>query len=111
MYFRSLLVFSEGTTKRKELHGTTCVSALSGRWALQNDGITLQGYKLKFSCNLDGQIYAAFVLLIHETLDEDVAHREMDLYLLDKTVKAYTTPCGSVALSSEQVSIRNSFSY
>ncbi|WOL09052.1 endoribonuclease [Canna indica] len=92
-----------GTTKRKELHGTTTVHVMSGTWIHQNDGISLQGYKLKFSCNHIGQNYSAFILLIDTILDEDVACMEMDLYLVDKMVKAYISPCGPVALDKEQV--------
>ncbi|PNT71104.1 hypothetical protein BRADI_2g23187v3 [Brachypodium distachyon] len=40
-----------GTTKRKELHGTTRVCALSGTWASKRTVIKLQGYKLNFSCD------------------------------------------------------------
>ncbi|KAG6498755.1 hypothetical protein ZIOFF_038477 [Zingiber officinale] len=91
------------TTKRKELHGTTVVTAMSGRWALQNAGITLQGYKFIFLCNQPGQNYSPFVLLIDANLDQDVACMEMDLYLRNKMVKAYISPCGLVSLDKEQV--------
>lgn len=92
-----------GTTKRKELHGTTTVYAMSGTWAHEKAGVTLQGYKLNFTCDRVGQNYAAFVLLIDTILDEDVASVEMDLYLVDKTVKASVSPCGPIQLDMEQV--------
>ncbi|CAL5339119.1 unnamed protein product [Camellia sinensis] len=41
-----------GTTKRKELHGTTCVHALSGTWGLKPDGTVFQAYRIHFTCNI-----------------------------------------------------------
>ncbi|URE47590.1 Ribonuclease III domain [Musa troglodytarum] len=92
-----------GTTKRKELHGTTMAHAMSGTWAHQNDGIILQGYKLNFSCNRIGENYSAFILLTDAILDQDVACKEIDLYLIDKMVKADISPCGPIALDKKQV--------
>ncbi|THU52369.1 hypothetical protein C4D60_Mb10t03280 [Musa balbisiana] len=92
-----------GTTKRKELHGMTTAHAMSGTWAHQNDGIILQGYKLNFSCNRIGENYSAFILLIDAILDQDVACKEIDLYLIDKMVKADISPCGPIALDKKQV--------
>ncbi|XP_064986291.1 endoribonuclease Dicer homolog 3a-like isoform X1 [Musa acuminata AAA Group] len=91
-----------GTTKRKELHGMTTAHAMSGTWAHQNDGIILQGYKLNFSCNRIGENYSAFILLIDAILDQDVACKEIDLYLIDKMVKADISPCGPIALDKKQ---------
>ncbi|XP_020097206.1 endoribonuclease Dicer homolog 3a-like [Ananas comosus] len=92
-----------GTTKRKELHGTTTISAMSGTWAHQKAGVTLQGYKLEFQCDKVGQNYSNFVLLIDATLDEDVASLELNLYLLDKMAKATVSRCGPIELGMEQV--------
>lgn len=92
-----------GTTKRKELHGTVSISALSGDWANQKVSITLQGYKLNFLCNKVDQKYSSFVLLIDAVLDKDVACVDMDLYLVDKMVKAFVSPCGPIHLEAEQV--------
>ncbi|XP_072998886.1 endoribonuclease Dicer homolog 3a isoform X1 [Typha latifolia] len=93
-----------GTTKRKELHGTTTISAMSGTWAHhQKAGIILQGYKLEFACDQVARSYSNFVLLIDATLDKDVAHLEVNLYLVDKMVKASVSPCGSIELDMGQV--------
>ncbi|XP_008793257.2 endoribonuclease Dicer homolog 3a-like [Phoenix dactylifera] len=92
-----------GTTKRKELHGTTTVCALSGTWAHEKAGVTLQGYKLNFTCDKVGQSYCDFVLLVDARLDEDIASTEIDLYLVDKIVKASVSPCGLIQLDMEQV--------
>ncbi|XP_039124414.1 endoribonuclease Dicer homolog 3a-like isoform X1 [Dioscorea cayenensis subsp. rotundata] len=92
-----------GTKKRKELHSTATISSLSGTWANKRDGIILQGYNLTFSCDLVGQYYCSFILLVDAILDEDVACTEMDLYLLNKMAKAYVRPCGPVTLDMEQV--------
>ncbi|XP_042485493.1 endoribonuclease Dicer homolog 3a [Macadamia integrifolia] len=93
-----------GTTKRKELHGTAMVRALSGTWGGKPDGVILQAYKINFSCNLVGEFYSGFVLLIDSKLDNDVANAEVELYLIpDKVVKSSVSPCGEVHLDAEQV--------
>ncbi|XP_077233980.1 dicer-like 3 [Tasmannia lanceolata] len=93
-----------GTTKRKELHGTSIVRALSGTWAHRpNGGVTLQAYKINFSCDRVGEHYSGFVLLVEATLDDDVANTEVDLYLVDKSVKSSISSYGQVHLDSEQV--------
>lgn len=94
---------SEGTTKRKELHGTTFVHALSGTWAHKPDGVTLYAYKISFICNVAGQNYCAFVLLVEAELDNDVASAEVKLHLVDKMVESSISPCGQVHLNSDQV--------
>ncbi|CAL5419477.1 unnamed protein product [Camellia sinensis] len=65
---------SAGTTKRKELHGTTCVHALSGTWGLKPDGTVFQAYRIHFTCNIPGVHYSSFVLLIDSKLDDDVGN-------------------------------------
>ncbi|CAL5411696.1 unnamed protein product [Camellia sinensis] len=60
----------DGTTKRKELHGTTCVHALSGTWGLKPDGTVFQAYRIHFTCNIPGVHYSSFVLLIDSKLDD-----------------------------------------
>ncbi|KAJ6793943.1 endoribonuclease Dicer-like protein 3a [Iris pallida] len=92
-----------GSTKRKELHGTTKVCALSGSWMHQKTGVTLQGYKLTFSCDRVDQKYSNFVLLMDTTLDKDVSSLDIDLYLVEKMVKASVSPCGPIELNAEQV--------
>ncbi|KAK7256023.1 hypothetical protein RIF29_29454 [Crotalaria pallida] len=93
----------EGTTKRKELHGTVCIRALSGTSAASQTGATFHAYKLDFSCNIIEEIYSGFVLLIESELDDDVGNIEIDLYLISKTVKAHVSSCGKVYLDSKQM--------
>jgi hypothetical protein len=93
----------EGTTKRKELHGTTGVRALYGTWALEKNVVKLQGYRLKFSCNQVGQRYSDFVLLVDATLEIEGDNLDIDLYLHDKMVKASVAPCGLLELGVQQV--------
>ena len=97
----------EGTTKRKELHGTTSVHALSGTWANKDDDVILKAYKMIFSCDQAAQKYSSFVLLIDVTLDDDVGNLEIDLYLVDKVVKSSVFPCGEVHLDSDEVQLIN----
>ena len=97
------LVVFEGTTKRKELHGTTQTRALSGTWGEKLDGTIFQAYKIDFSCNIVDELYSGFVLLVESKLDDDVGNIEMDLYLISKFVKACVSSCGQVCLDSEQV--------
>ncbi|KAF8393640.1 hypothetical protein HHK36_021886 [Tetracentron sinense] len=93
-----------GTTKRKELHGTTIVCALTGAWGDEPNGITLQAYKIDFSCNLAGECYSGFVLLIEAKLDDDVSNAEVELYLIpNKLVKSSVSPCGQINLDAEQI--------
>lgn len=97
------LVVFEGTTKRKELHGTTQTHALSGTWGDKLDGAIFQAYKIDFSCNIVDELYSGFVLLVESELDDDVGNIEMDLYLVSKFVKTCVSSCGQVSLDSEQV--------
>ncbi|KAJ8750873.1 hypothetical protein K2173_016054 [Erythroxylum novogranatense] len=92
-----------GTTKRKELHGTTLIRALSGNWIDNLDGATFYAYKFHFSCNVKSEIYSGFVLLIESKLDDDVGDIEFDLYLIGKMVKATVSSCGQVYLDAEQM--------
>ncbi|KAL7196180.1 hypothetical protein ACSBR1_036234 [Camellia fascicularis] len=94
---------SAGTTKRKELHGTTCVHALSGTWGLKPDGTVFQAYRIHFTCNIPGVHYSSFVLLIDSKLDDDVGNVEMELFLLSKFVKSSVSSCGEIHLDAEQV--------
>ena len=93
----------EGTTKRKELHGTTGVCALSGTWAFEKNVVKLQGYKLNFVCDQVGQRYSDFVLLIDTTIANEAANLDIDLYLHDKMVKASVSPCSLLELDVQQV--------
>jgi endoribonuclease Dicer len=101
----------EGTTKRKELHGTTCIHALSGTWDEKLDGTIFQAYKFDFSCSMVDEIYSGFVLLIESRLDDDVGNVELDLYLISRMVKSHVSSSGQVHLDSEQVQLKlvNSF--
>ncbi|KAL9677647.1 hypothetical protein QQ045_005880 [Rhodiola kirilowii] len=93
-----------GTTKRKELHGTACVYALSGGWADSVDGATFYTYRMDFSCSIVDEQYSGFVLLIEAKLDDDVGSVQMDLFMhSNKQVKALVTPCGQVRLDAEQI--------
>ncbi|KAI6679821.1 hypothetical protein NL676_033702, partial [Syzygium grande] len=92
-----------GTTKRKELHGTTSIRALSGAWGEKTDGAIFEAYKFDFSSSIAGEFYSPFILLIECKLDDDVAYTEVDLYLLKKTVKVLVSSCGQVEVDSEQM--------
>ena len=93
----------EGTTKRKELHGTTRVCGLSGTWASERTAVKLQGYRMKFLCDQVGQKYSDFVLLIDKTIAHEAANLDIDLFLHDKMVKASVSPCGLFELDVQQV--------
>lgn len=105
MHYNTLLsLVFEGTTKRKELHGTTTVRALSGSWGGKTDGISLYAYNIHFTCNQVDEFYSSFVLLIEAKLDDDVAKTEVDLFLInDKLVKSSISPYGVLYLNEEQV--------
>ncbi|XP_021852349.2 endoribonuclease Dicer homolog 3 [Spinacia oleracea] len=90
-----------GTTKRKELHGTIRLDALSGTWRDNPHGAVFHVYKIDFSCDIES--YPGFVLLTESKLDDDVANAKVDLYLLDKTAKSSVIPCGEVHLGSDQI--------
>ncbi|XP_023638559.1 endoribonuclease Dicer homolog 3 isoform X3 [Capsella rubella] len=92
-----------GSKKRKELHGTTCANALSGTWEKNIDGAIFQAYKFDFCCNISGEAYSSFSLLLESTLAEDVGKVEMDLYLVRKLVKASVSPCGQIRLSQDEM--------
>uniref|UniRef100_A0A0E0FXC3 Uncharacterized protein n=1 Tax=Oryza nivara TaxID=4536 RepID=A0A0E0FXC3_ORYNI len=92
-----------GTTKRKELHGTTRIHAWSGNWVSKKTALKLQSYKMNFVCDQAGQIYSEFVLLIDATLPDEVATLEIDLYLHDKMVKTSVSSCGLLELDAQQM--------
>ncbi|KAM3353503.1 hypothetical protein ACQJBY_024588 [Aegilops geniculata] len=92
-----------GTTKRKELHGTTRVCGLSGTWASERTAVKLQGYRMKFLCDQVGQKYSDFVLLIDKTIAHEAANLDIDLFLHDKMVKASVSPCGLFELDVQQM--------
>lgn len=96
----------EGTTKRKELHGTASIRALCGTWGNKPEGANFNAYKFEFTCNIVSEIYSGFVLLIESKLDDDVGNMELDLYLVSKIVKASVSSCGKVDLDAEQVQIK-----
>lgn len=99
------LVVFEGTTKRKELHGTTQTRALSGTWGDKLDRAIFHAYKIDFSCNIVDELYSGFVLLIESKLDDDVGDIEIELYLVSKFVKASVSSCGQVCLDAGQVQL------
>ncbi|CAI9094529.1 OLC1v1030287C1 [Oldenlandia corymbosa var. corymbosa] len=92
-----------GTTKRKELHGTTRIHLLSGTWGDNVDGFSFQAYKMDFICNVEEHRYSSFVLLLQSKLDDDVGNIQVDLYLLSKFVKSSVSACGQMFLDGEQV--------
>lgn len=93
-----------GTTKRKELHGTINVHALSGTWIHEEETVTLNVYRFDFRCDQEGENYAGFVLLMESVLDDDVACSKMDLFLIpNKMVYTTVTPSGKIQLNKEQV--------
>ncbi|PON73127.1 Endoribonuclease Dicer-like3a [Parasponia andersonii] len=91
-----------GTTKRKELHGTTCIRALSGTWA-ENLDTVFHAYKFDFSCSIVSEFFSGFVLLIESKLDDDVGNFELELYLVSKTVKSSVSYCRQLRLDTEQM--------
>ncbi|KAI4354367.1 hypothetical protein L6164_003236 [Bauhinia variegata] len=93
----------DGTTKRKELHGTSSILALSGTWAVNPNGATFHAYKFDFSCNIIEEVYSGFVLLIESKLDYDVGNFELDLYLISKIVKTSVSSCEKLSLDEEQM--------
>ncbi|KAL6613967.1 hypothetical protein ACP70R_036237 [Stipagrostis hirtigluma subsp. patula] len=92
-----------GTTKRKELHGTTRVLAMSGTWASDISVTKLEGYMMNFICDQVGQKYSDFVLLIDACIAKEAATLNIDLYLHDKMVKASVSPCGPLELDACQM--------
>lgn len=93
-----------GTTKRKELHGTTTIRALSGTWGDKHDnGADFYAYKINFSCSIVHVKYSSFVVLTGSKLDDDVGNIEMDLYLVSKSVKCKVSSSVKLHLNSEQV--------
>ncbi|KAM0865320.1 hypothetical protein ACQ4PT_043361 [Festuca glaucescens] len=59
-----------GTTKRKELHGTTNILALSGSWVHESENVMLNTYRFDFVCDQEGRIYSVLDL-IYDTTAED----------------------------------------
>ncbi|CAD6212969.1 unnamed protein product [Miscanthus lutarioriparius] len=97
-------VSGPGTTKRKELHGTINVHGLSGNWIHESETVILNTYTFDFCCDQEGETYAGFVLLMESVLDDDVAHSEIDLFLIpNKMVHTTITPCGKIQLNKEQL--------
>ncbi|KAL6216878.1 hypothetical protein ACLB2K_010096 [Fragaria x ananassa] len=92
-----------GTTKRKELHGTTSIRALSGTWAEKLDGAVFYAYKFDFSCDIVTELYSGLILLIETELAKDVGNIGLELYLVSKKVKASVSSCGQVRLDREQM--------
>ncbi|XP_068656481.1 endoribonuclease Dicer homolog 3a isoform X2 [Aristolochia californica] len=100
-------IVGAGTTKRKELHGTSTIHVLSGTWAQYPSSVMLWAYKLNFSCDRDN--YSDFVLLLEANLEDDVAGVEVNLYLVNKVVKTSVSPCGQVQFDANQVKIAKRF--
>lgn len=93
-----------GTTKRKELHGTTSICGLSASWANKLSDVVLNAYRIKFVCKQIGKNYCGFVLLVEATLDDDITRQEIDLFLhKNKVVKTSISLCGQVHLNAKQV--------
>ncbi|KAF5804663.1 putative ribonuclease III post-transcriptional gene silencing PAZ-Argonaute family [Helianthus annuus] len=93
-----------GTTKRKELHGTTPIRAVSGTWGDKlDDGIDFYSYRISFKCSDVDVAFSSFVLLLESKLDDDVANLEMELYLVSKVVNCNVSSCGKLHLNAEQI--------
>ncbi|XP_024966955.1 endoribonuclease Dicer homolog 3a isoform X2 [Cynara cardunculus var. scolymus] len=93
-----------GTTKRKELHGTTPIRALSGTWGdKHDDSADFYAYKISFTCSIVNVKYSSFVLLTGSKLDDDVGNIEMELYLVSKSVKCKVSSSVELHLDAEQV--------
>ncbi|XP_023744994.1 endoribonuclease Dicer homolog 3a isoform X1 [Lactuca sativa] len=94
-----------GTTKRKELHGTTPIRALSGTWGDKTDDeANFFAYKIIFSCSVVDVQYSSFVLLVESKLDDDVGNIEIELYLVSKFVKCTVSSSVELHLNGEQIS-------
>ncbi|XP_020528007.1 endoribonuclease Dicer homolog 3a isoform X1 [Amborella trichopoda] len=93
-----------GTTRRKELHGTAQVHAISGTWSHEVDDVTFHAYKVSFSSNTIGEQYSGFVLLMGTLLDNDVANTKINLNLKsNKVVESCIFSCGEINLNADQV--------
>ncbi|CAI9755614.1 unnamed protein product [Fraxinus pennsylvanica] len=99
----NMLTSGAGTTKRKELHGTTCVRTLSGNWGDRDDGACFQAYKMEFSCSIAEVHYSSFLLLLESKLDDDVGNNEVELFLLKKFVRCFVSFHGEIYLDSQQM--------
>ncbi|KAK9055311.1 hypothetical protein SSX86_026393 [Deinandra increscens subsp. villosa] len=93
-----------GTTKRKELHGTIPIRAVSGTWGDKPDeGVDFYAYKISFTCSVVDITFSSFVLLLESKLDDDVANIEMELYLVSKFVNCKVSSCGKLHFNAEQI--------
>ncbi|XP_076938556.1 endoribonuclease Dicer homolog 3-like isoform X2 [Bidens hawaiensis] len=93
-----------GTTKRKELHGTIPIRAVSGTWGDKvDDGVDVYAYKISFVCSVKDVKYSSFALLLESKLDDDVANHEMKLYLVSKFVNCKVSSSVKLHLDAEQV--------
>ncbi|GLJ31484.1 hypothetical protein SUGI_0631810 [Cryptomeria japonica] len=94
-----------GKSKRKELHSTTKIHALSDSWDEEGREVILQVYKLLFTSQCDDEnTYSNFALLVKSVLDNDITDTEIDLFLTtDKIVKAKLLPSGEMTLDSTQL--------
>ncbi|KAL5559568.1 hypothetical protein UlMin_035779 [Ulmus minor] len=91
-----------GTTKRKELHGTTTIRALSGTWGEESSAV-YHAYKFDFACSVVTEFFSGFVLLLESKLDDDVGNLDLDLHLVTKKVTTKVSSCGPVHLDAEQI--------
>ncbi|KAL1064689.1 hypothetical protein V6Z11_D13G229700 [Gossypium hirsutum] len=98
-----------GTTRWKELHGTTQIRAFSGSWGEKADASVFFAYKIDFSCNVVSVVYSGFVLLIESKLADDVGNIEVDLYLIGKIAKARVSFYGKVHLDAVQITAAKRF--
>ncbi|TYI48167.1 hypothetical protein E1A91_D13G227500v1 [Gossypium mustelinum] len=102
-------IFDSGTTRWKELHGTTQIRAFSGSWGEKADASVFFAYKIDFSCNVVSVVYSGFVLLIESKLADDVGNIEVDLYLIGKIAKARVSFYGKVHLDAVQITAAKRF--
>ncbi|KAI3801548.1 hypothetical protein L1987_29656 [Smallanthus sonchifolius] len=93
-----------GTTKRKELHGTIPIRAVSGTWGDKlDDGADFYAYKISLKCSIVEVKFSSFALLLESKLDDDVSNIEMELYLVSKSVNCKVSSCVKLHLNAEQV--------
>ncbi|TYH36047.1 hypothetical protein ES332_D13G237300v1 [Gossypium tomentosum] len=102
-------IFDSGTTRWKELHGTTQIRAFSGSWGEKADASVFFAYKIDFSCNVVSVVYSGFVLLIESKLADDVGNIEVDLYLIGKIAKVRVSFYGKVHLDAVQITAAKRF--
>lgn len=97
-------VAGAGSTKRKELHGTTHIWSLAGSWGGKACAVIYHAYKIIFPCDIDDEICSSFILLTESRLDADVANTNIDLYVQsNKVIPSSISSCGLVCFDVDQI--------